>query len=498
VNEQHRTGAARRRLRGWPSALVGCLLTTPLAIAETAEELQRRVDELTREMERQRLELERSQEALREAQRELSEVRAEADASQAEAEVARAESEAGARPVNPKIEIGPVTVGGAIRANYVFGTYVQDDPGNGPNRGGHGGNLELDTFRINLALDHDNWIGAVEYRWYPDAAQPFPASYNFLHTGWVGYRFDDDSHVEVGVNRVPFGAGPYGVAQSYMFDMHYYLGLADDMDLGVKYVTRWDDWRIDLAYYLTDEGTYNGRSLDSTRYSFDAVRWNESVDADGNVIYGGAENGYDERNQFNLRAIREFRLADIPTEAGFSLQYGQLDGKRVDDGDHWAAAVHMLNRFDGFTLGTQLTRYEYDIDADNPWRTDKLLPMGAFDFPWFTATEAWVAAASLSYEQPVPSVPWLDKVVPYVEYSHVIKDEDAFNDSQMFSLGAQWYSGGWLVYTDLVFANGNWFIGNESDDGADNYNRVDGVGDWGANGNDKWNYRFTINFGYYF
>ena len=41
--------------------------------------------------------------------------------------------------------------------------------------------------------------------------------------------------------------------------------------------------------------------------------------------------------------------------------------------------------------------------------------------------------------------------------------------------------------------------GNEADDGkADNYNRVDGVGDWGANGNNRLNTRFTINLGYYF
>jgi hypothetical protein len=482
-----------------------CLLCMPLAWAETAEELQRRVDELARAAERQRVELERAQQALAEAQRELASARGQADASEAEvAQTVREAVEAdeqldrGDPPEDTKIAIGPVTVGGAIRANYVLGSYSQDDPGDGPNRGGNGGNVELDTFRINLTLEHDQLIGAAEYRWYTDAAQRFPASYSFLHTGWIGYRFDDDSHVEVGVNRVPFGAGPYGVAQSYMFDMHYYLGLADDMDLGIKYATRWDDWQVDLAYYLTSEGSYQGRSLDSTRYSFDAVRWNESVDADGNVIYGGRENGFDERNQFNLRAIRFFDIGAVATEAGFSLQYGQLDGKGVDDGDHWAASLHMLNRYEDFTLGTQVTRYEYAIDSDNPWRTDKLLPMGAFDFPWFTATEAWVAAMSMSYQQPVPGLAWLDKVVPYVEYSHVVKDHDAFNDSQMFALGAQWYAGDWLVYTDLVYANGNWFIGNESDDGTDNYNRVDGVGDWGANGNDKWNYRFTINLGYYF
>ena len=80
-----------------------------------------------------------------------------------------------------------------------------------------------------------------------------------------------------------------------------------------------------------------------------------------------------------------------------------------------------------------------------------------------------------------------------------MKDESSFNDSQMFAIGSQFLRGNWLVYTDLILSNGNWFIGNEADDGkVDNYNRVDGVGDWGANGNDRMNTRFTINLGYYF
>jgi hypothetical protein len=40
--------------------------------------------------------------------------------------------------------------------------------------------------------------------------------------------------VEVGVNRVPFGPGPYGIAQSFMFDLDYYVELSDDMDLGIE------------------------------------------------------------------------------------------------------------------------------------------------------------------------------------------------------------------------------------------------------------------------
>ncbi len=82
-----------------------------------------------------------------------------------------------------------------------------------------------------------------------------------------------------------------------------------------------------------------------------------------------------------------------------------------------------------------------------------------------------------------------------MEYSSIVKDESDFNNSQMVTLGAAWASGGWYIYSDLVYSNGNYFVG---DDG-DNYSNIfDGVGDFGVTGNDKWNYRFNINFGYYF
>jgi hypothetical protein len=194
--------------------------------------LERRVAELNRELEHEK-------QALAAAREEKAD--AEEKAAKTEAELASQ-----GEPEPKKFQIGPLTIGGAVRVNFVLGSY----PGthSGPNRGGNGGNVELDTFRINLSLDYKNIIGKVEYRWYTDAPQQFPANYNFLHTGWLGYRFSDDSHVEVGVNRVPFGPGPNGVSQSWFFDQHYYVGLADDMDLGVKYVTNLDNWSLDFAW----------------------------------------------------------------------------------------------------------------------------------------------------------------------------------------------------------------------------------------------------------
>ncbi len=387
-------------------------------------------------------------------------------------------------PPSDKIKIGALTIGGAMRVNYVNGDYVVN--GDAPQRGGNGGNFELDTFRINASLDYEQLIGKFEYRWYN--------GYNFLHTGWLGYDFTDAGEIQAGVTRVPFGPGPYGVSQSWFFDQHYYLGLADDMDLGIKYLFEEGNWDIALAYFISSEGNWNGASEDSARYSYDIVRWTSGLQSDGSVI-SAPVNGYEERNQFNVRAIYKASDIAVPTDIGISLQYGELKGTSSDDGNHWAASGHMINRHNNFTLATQLTRLEIDISKNNPLASDELIPMGAYDFAWPATTMAWIPAVSLSYHYDATTLPWLDYVLPYIEYSNIIKDADSANDSDMLTLGAAWASGGWYIYSDLVYSTGNLFIGNIGDDYSNVYQ---GVGDFGANGNDQRNMRFNINFGYYF
>ncbi len=357
------------------AALTVIVLTAAApAQAATADQaaLERRVAELQRELDRTKAE--------------LAEAKTQAAEANEQASAAQAELAASEPPAADKIRLGPVTVGGAIRANYVLGDYPNG--GDGPSRGGNGGNFELDTFFINIDLDYKQLVGKFQYRWYN--------GYNFLHTGWLGWDFDNGSQVQVGVNRVPFGPGPYGVSQSWFFDQHYYVGLADDMDLGIKYVTSLGDWDLDFAYYNRSEWNGNGTSQDSARYSYDAVVWDSALEPNGDVV-GALPNGFEERNQFNIRAIYGFDDITVPTELGVSLQYGQLKGRRADDGDHWAASVHMKNTWNNWLLATQLTRYKYNIDDDNLLGTDELLPMGAFDFAWPVATDAWIPAVSLSY-----------------------------------------------------------------------------------------------------
>ena len=364
-----------------------------------------------------------------------------------------------------KIRFGNLKVGGAIRANYAIGDYPETG---GASRGfDDGGNFALDTFRLNLDYKNGPYLGKLEYRWYN--------GYNFLHTGWLGYQLDDNQQIQLGVNRVPFGPGAYGISQSWFFDQHYYLGLSDDMDLGIKYSQKIGRWNWDIAYYAADEGTYTGSSKDSARYSYDVV--NKSGQ------------GYEERNQFNLRGIVHLVSGDLKTDLGASLQYGQLKSRgSEDDGHHYAASGHMVNKWQNFTLATQLTYYRFDVDENQPLGTDNLVQMGAYDFPNTIAAEAWLPAISLSYTYETNQLPWLDYVMPYMEYSVLMKQESDFNDSALATLGAAWASGNWYIYTDLSASNGNEFIGGD-----------DAFGDrLGANLDNEWQTRFNINFGYYF
>ena len=368
----------------------GMIGLSPPARAKSADvaALEQRIAELNQELER--------------AKTDLAVARQEKLTAQAKTAKAEAELDTRGEPEPAKIKVGPVTIGGAMRVNYVLGSYPNG--GTGPSRGGNGGNFELDTFRINMSLDYEQVIGKVEYRWYN--------GYNFIHTGWLGYEFKDGSQIQAGVLRNPFGPGPYGVSQSWFFDQHYYVGLADDMDLGIKYVTHLGNWDLDFAYFYSSEWNGNGTSEDSARYGYDAVKWRSGLDQNGDVV-SAPVNGYEERNQVNVRAIYGFDDAAVPTDLGVSLQYGQLKGQRADDGHHWAASAHMVNQLGNFKVASQITRYEIDIDDNNSWGTDTLIPMGAYDFAWPVATKAWIPAVSLSYKYETTQIPWLDYVLPY-------------------------------------------------------------------------------------
>ncbi|MCF8108085.1 MAG: hypothetical protein K9J81_03735 [Desulfohalobiaceae bacterium] len=77
-------------------------------------------------------------------------------------------------------------------------------------------------------------------------------------------------------------------------------------------------------------------------------------------------------------------------------------------------------------------------------------------------------------------------MIPYVEYSSIFKEERDFKDSELFVVGSAGGRGGWYIYTELAYSNGNFFVGDKE------------FTHFGANPDDEWQKRFNINLGYYF
>ncbi len=389
-------------------------------------------------------------------------------------------------PAEPKKS--PIKVGGAMRVNYVYGTYGDED--NPHPRGEKIGDVDLEIFRLNADIDYNDIIGRLEYRWYD--------GYSMIHTAWLGYNLGDLGTVKAGIVRAPFGPTAYGVSTSWFFDQHFYVGLADDMDLGVTWNNTFDKLTLDVGYYpMSDPQLIKYGSLASSRYSYDVVKWEEKADAKGNVEWGAGENGFDEQHQFNIRAI--YALENI-ADVGISVEYGFLKGTNVgddDSGNHYAFSAHAKNSFADFTLYSQFSYYAHNITDETPWGTGDLIPMGAYDFAWPIASEGLIPALSLRYGGiDTSSISWIDSVTPYAEWSTILKTVDDYNASTLVTLGASWtVLGALYVYSDFALSDGNFFVGNTGDKYG---NILTGVNHVGANGNNRWHWRVNFNFGYYF
>ncbi len=389
-------------------------------------------------------------------------------------------------------EVGPLEVGGAMRVNYVLGDYEKDGTG-APQRGGHGGDFELDTFRINLDYSHEGWLSKAEYRWYH--------RYNFLHTGWVGYEDERVGRIEAGLNRTPFGVGPYGPANSWFFDQHYYVGLSDAMRLGVKYTRTIDQLTLDLGYYPMDMVNGRGASDESTRYTY-AIVPEDVADIPG---------VYEMQHQLNARAI--YSVDQIATDLGVSAQWSRLDAQdnRASNSDAYAFSVHSRSTMGPVGLMLQLTSYKYDADyardENGVGPSNDLIVMGAYDFAWPVASKGIIPSVALSYTI-TPQTEWVDSITFYNDYSVILKDGEVngkdFNDSALNVTGMAIAKDNWYIYVDYALSSGNYFVGNRDDDYGFGEEEEEpsyanaSVGDFGANQNDKWNGRFNINFGYYF
>ena len=349
-----------------------------------------------------------------------------------------------------------VDVGGALRFNYNLSSWKEGQK----NRGGDFG---YDMFRINFDASYKDLYLDAEYRLYSEAFGG-----GFLKQGWVGYRFNEQDEIQVGLSQVPFGIQQYN-SHNWFFNLTYYFGLEDDHDMGVKYLHEGDRFEYDLAFYKNaEELTFGGDTESSSnRYSYDVVGRNKEV------------------NQVNGKLIYKFGDS-IKNRLGISAQYGGLYNLDTrETGSHNGLALHYELDFRNWNFKLQAMTI-HNNPKNLPGESNDILQMGAYGVPYEVASDFNIYTLAFSKSIPVELGP-ISNLEFYNDFGFMDKQVETFEDSYMNVTGVLVSAGNLYTYVDYAAGyNHSWLGGNFVDDFA------------AGNPEAKWEARFNINIGYYF
>tara|TARA_B100002019_G_scaffold76994_1_gene66441 strand:+ start:1227 stop:2816 length:1590 start_codon:yes stop_codon:yes gene_type:complete len=428
------------------------------------------------------------------------------------------------------IILGSLTLGGAIRANLVSGDYdnlAADGNVRGPSR--DDGSASLGTLIFNGTYDFGDFSAFAEYRFY-DSIGSYGGSH-FLHTFYLGKEYNDGSDFKLGIVEVPFGIERFGAAYGYLNHLDYVVGLSDDRDLGLTYSFALSDWDLDLGYFWGAEPKGKGQSKNSARGSFDVVSplgsssnpsWPYTAFiGEGNNFLEGNFSPWEEGRQFNIRVKKQLYSGGFENTIGASYQYGKLESTdtlgRFDPGKMNASSLFIKSTYGSWQMKAALMHYDYAIDTlkdgENYLRynPDQIV-VGIFDTPLFVASEGVIPSLGISYTIFPRNLSFIDYLVPYLDYSRIIKnghtdgpsgyyylqpENTEFRDSEQLSLGTMIGIGQLLIYVDYAMGKGSPLIGNNNDQyftGAS----VNHPFSPSTNFDLGWQSRLTINFGYYF
>ncbi len=387
-----------------------------------------------------RLELEELKQRINELEERLTG----ADQSSLDAKASAATDE-----VTAEAAVDGFDVGGALRFNYVWRDF---DESADTKRG----DIGLDLFRLNIDGQSDNILLSAEYRFY--------TYMNTIHHGWIGYDFGDAGQIQGGITQVPFGLLPYA-AHNFWFGVPYYIGLGDDYDTGVKYLADFGAWNLQLAGFKNAE---LGDASNLDRYSYDPV------------ASGDARN--EQTNTVNARLVYNLEQgSDCSHELGGSGMWGQLYNRDTDNnGDYWAAAVHIDSRCGRWNLQLEGGRYAYDPRNPAGISSDSIT-FGAFGGVHEVAADGNFGVFNIAYNLPV-RWPGVNLLTCYNDFSVLDKDPDNFDNSYLNTTGCAIGAGPTFTYIDIIRGKNMIFFGDGSLAGA---------------GDNSWETRYNINVGYY-
>ncbi|AAZ26670.1 carbohydrate porin [Colwellia psychrerythraea] len=348
-----------------------------------------------------------------------------------------------------------IKIGGAVRVNYNYSDSNKD----------RGGDLDFSLFRLDLNGTIGDIRLSAEYRWY--------TYMDVVHHAYAAYQFNENWEGQIGVTKVPFGNLDYN-SNSFFFSDAFYAGLEDDYDAGLKFIGKFDNHDIRLAYFLNDEA---GGSGTNARYSFDVVGLTD-LDENGAIIdpFAAPTVGLSESNTINLRYTYTFDNDVVKTEVGGSFLTGELEGATDSLGDRTAYAVHLKSNMNNFTLMLQYTDYDYDLDNG-----DDFVTVGAYAYNDSMPTSATIYNINLAYSYDVDFGAF-DNLTFYNDYTVMTDKSGNFKeDTQMNVFGVGVTAGpifGWVDYvagTNQPFNNGT-LVGDST----------------------EWEHQLNIQIGYYF
>ncbi|MCH2107851.1 MAG: hypothetical protein MK135_00855 [Polyangiaceae bacterium] len=366
-------------------------------------------------------------------------------------------------PATSKRKLG---LGGALRFNYTLKTWDTVNQS-------RGGEFLFDTFRLNTELRYDRLIAAAEYRLYGSFG-------NYLKLGWMGIQFNENLNVKVGVTLVPFGLLPYA-SHSWFFNLGYYSGFEDDRDMGVAFHWTPENFDIRFGYFHSDEGNYQGRSLDSARYSYDLSKVPEIVDANGIVIQEASS--LKEQHAGALRISQTLSTETASLLYGASGQFGGIyDEASQRYGTRWASSIFLRGRIQNLELLLEGAR----IERSPPSGTgpDQGIWMGAYDSAYRVARDFWLLESGLAYTYAL-NLGLIESIQIYDDFGVMLKDEGATTFQNVFGalLSAKYI----YTYCDFAAGKNQPWIGGDWENGL-------AEGDPNA----TWEMRFNINLGLYY
>ncbi|MFZ3207000.1 MAG: hypothetical protein WA161_24450 [Pseudomonas sp.] len=357
-------------------------------------------------------------------------------------------------------------IGGALRMNYRDEDWETTE---------NNGRFLFDTFRLDVQATHHNWFSDLGYWFQDDGKQS-------IDRGFVGYKFNEASNLQLGAPFKPFGLEPYPQF-GWSYHLPFFLGYGVSAGAGIKYSYKDQDWNIQAGYFP--------RMLPSDiRYSPEVGRFADLDDNAIAFIHGRQDN--EKRDQVNLRVARNFAGDGWKTEVGASLAGSRLyNATTKDDGDYLAGGLHAVINAGNWTVTTQGIRYEFD--PKNPdGVSDASILMGANGLTpaYQIAAKASVVSFNVGYDVFTPNMGMLKKLRFYNDYSRMFKDESGWDDSQMYTAGVQFIAMPIMGWVDFTWGkNANPYGGAENGTGFTSTS---------SSRSNDWVMRTNLNIGYYF